>query len=77
MTKNFGATNTPHMFIVQKEDEKYRVEYIGTIDNNPKAADQATKHNIHDAMNDILSGNKVEVSKTKAVGCSIKWKSTS
>lgn len=77
VARNFGATNTPHMYIVQKEGEKYRVAYIGTIDNNPKAADQATKHYIDDAMNDILSGKKIEVSKTKAVGCSIKWKATS
>ena len=77
VTRNFGATNTPHMFIVQNDGGKYRVAYIGTIDNNPKAADKATKHYIDDAMDDILSGKKVEVSKTKAVGCSIKWKSTS
>lgn len=77
VTRNFGATNTPHMYIVNNDGGKYRIEYIGTIDNNPKAADKATKHYIDDAMNDILSGKKVEVSKTKAVGCSIKWKSTS
>jgi len=77
VTRNFGATNTPHMYILQKENDKYRVVYIGTIDNNPKAADKASKHYIDDAMEAVLSGQKIEVAKTKAVGCSIKWKSSS
>jgi peroxiredoxin len=77
VTRNFGATNTPHMYVLQKENNKYRVVYIGTIDNNPKVADKATKHYIDDAMEAILSGQKIEVEKTKAVGCAIKWKSSS
>jgi peroxiredoxin len=77
VTKHFGATNTPHMYILQKENDQYRVAYIGTIDNNPKSAEQASKHYIDDAIKALLSGQKVEVSKTKAVGCTIKWKSAS
>jgi len=77
VTKRFGATNTPHMYILQKENDQYRVAYIGTIDNNPKSAEQASKHYIDDAMKALLSGQEVEVSKTKAVGCTIKWKSAS
>lgn len=77
VTKRFGATNTPHMYILQKENDQYRVAYIGTIDNNPKSAEEASKHYIDDAMKALLSGQEVEVSKTKAVGCTIKWKSAS
>lgn len=77
VTRSFGATNTPHMYIVQKENDKYRIAYIGTIDNNPKDAEEATKRFIDDAMQAILSGQTVAETKTKAVGCSIKWKSAS
>ena len=77
VTRNFGATNTPHMYIIQKANAKYKVVYIGTIDNNPKVSEKATKHYIDDAIEAILSGQNIEVAKTKAVGCSIKWKSSS
>ena len=77
VARNFGATNTPHMYILKKEGEKFRIAYIGTIDNNPKDAGKATQHYADDAMKALLSGTEVEVSKTKAVGCSIKWKETS
>lgn len=76
-TRAYGATNTPHMYVLQKDNDKYKVMYIGTIDNNPKNPDKVTKFYIEDAMNELLSGQEVKVSKTKAVGCGIKWKSSS
>jgi len=77
VTRKFGATNTPHMYILQREGDQYKIVYVGTIDNNPKNPEQASKHYIDDAVKALLSGQEVEVSKTKAVGCSIKWKETS
>ena len=77
VTKRFGATNTPHMYILKKTNNKYKVVYIGTIDNNPKAAEKASVHYIDDAMEALLSGKKIEVNKTKAIGCTIKWKASS
>jgi len=76
-TRAYGATNTPHMYVLQKDKDKYKVMYIGTIDNNPKDPEKVTKFYIDDAMNEILSGEEVKLSKTKAVGCGIKWKSSS
>jgi peroxiredoxin len=77
VTRRFGATNTPHMYILQKENSKYKVLYVGTIDNNPKAAEKASTHYIDDAMKSLLSGKEIEVNKTKAIGCTIKWKASS
>jgi hypothetical protein len=77
VTKRFGATNTPHMYILKKDENKYKVVYIGTIDNNPKAAEKASTHYIDDAMESLLSGKEIEVNKTKAIGCTIKWKASS
>ena len=74
VTRAYGATNTPHIFILKKIDGKFQVMYIGTIDNNPKDPASATKHFVDDAMNDILSGKPVQEPETKAIGCGIKWK---
>ncbi len=73
-TKKFGATNTPHLFILKKEGEKYKVMYIGAIDNNPKDANKATRHYVEEAMRQIISGQPVMEPVTKAIGCGIRWK---
>ena len=74
-TRVYGATNTPHLYILNKVDGKLKVMYIGTIDNNPKEPQSATRHYIDEAMKQIFDGKEVKEPETKAVGCSIKWKS--
>jgi peroxiredoxin len=74
VTKRFGATNTPHIFVLSKTDGKLKVEYIGSIDNNSDDASMADKKYVQDAVNALLSGGKVPITQTKAIGCSIKWK---
>ena len=74
ITRAYGATNTPHVYVLDKEGEdKFRVAYIGTIDNNYKDADKANKHYVQDAINALLNNDEVPTTKTKAIGCGIKW----
>ena len=74
ITREYGATNTPHVYVLEKEaKDKFRVAYIGTIDNNYKDAEKADKHYIQDAVNALLSGEEVPTKETKAIGCTIKW----
>lgn len=75
ITTSYGATNTPHMYVLQKEGTRYTVKYIGAIDNNPKEPENASKKYIYNALNALLEGKEVPVNETKAVGCGIKWKS--
>lgn len=70
----FGATNTPHVFVLKRKAASFVVAYIGAIDNNPRNASQADKKYVEDAVNALLRGESVPVEKTKAVGCGIKWK---
>ncbi len=74
VVKAFGATNTPHVFVLARENNKLVVKYIGAIDNNAQDASQATVHYVADAVNALLAGKPVAVSATKAIGCSIKMK---
>lgn len=70
----FGATNTPHVFVLRSEAGKFVVSYIGTIDNNSRNGAQADKKYVEDAVNALLAGKPVPLDRTKAIGCGIKWK---
>ena len=71
----FGATRTPHVFVLKKEGGKNILKYIGAIDNNSEEADKASEHYVEDAVNELLAGKSVTNTETKAIGCTIKWKS--
>ena len=68
----FGATRTPHMYVIAKTPKGHQVKYIGAIDDNYKDASAASKHYVEDAVDALLAGKEVEVKTTKAIGCSIK-----
>lgn len=70
----FGATRTPHVFVLQNENKKLVVKYIGTIDDSSRDASAVTKTYLADALDALIAGKKVELDNTKAVGCSIKVK---
>lgn len=72
VTKAYGATNTPHVYLLNKSRE---VKYIGAIDNNTRDASAADKKYVEEAIAALLQGEKIETSKTKAIGCTIKWAS--
>lgn len=75
ITKTYGATRTPHLYIVQKQkDGSYKVAYIGTIDDNYKDAGQVQKKYAEEALNELVAGKPVSQPNTKAIGCTIKWK---
>lgn len=66
----FGATKTPHVYIVTKKDMK--VQYIGAIDNSSRDADAVTEKYVENALDALLEGKKIEKTETTAIGCSIK-----
>ena len=66
----FGATKTPHVYIVSKKTMK--VEYIGAIDNSSRNADNVTEKYVEDAVDTLLAGKKLTKTATRAIGCSIK-----
>lgn len=74
VARAFGATNTPHVFVLQRNNKDFKVAYIGAIDNNAGDASSADKKYVEDAVDALLKGQSVPTSKTKAIGCGIKWK---
>ena len=70
----YGATKTPHVFILQKEGSKNIVKYIGTIDNNYENPNDVSDYYVQDAVNQLLKNEPVKTEKTVAIGCTIKVK---
>lgn len=68
----FGATKTPHMFVLQKTKKGNVVKYIGAIDDNYKDASAVTTKYVEKAVDALIQGQEVEQKETKAIGCSIK-----
>ncbi len=71
---SYGATRTPHVFVLERVTENLIVRYVGAIDNNSEEADKADQKYVENAVDALLAGKKVELTNTKAIGCTIKWK---
>jgi peroxiredoxin len=70
----FGATRTPHIYVVSKKGKDLVVEYIGTIDDNYKEAKEVKETYLADAIDALLAGKEPKTRETKAIGCTIKVK---
>lgn len=68
----YGATKTPHVYVLQKTAKGNIVKYIGAIDDNYEDAKDVKVKYVEDAVNELLKGKEVKVKTTKAIGCSIK-----
>lgn len=71
----YGATKTPHVYILEKSTEGNVVRYIGAIDDNYQDASMVKTKYVENAVDALLAGDAVEQQKTRAIGCSIKVKS--
>lgn len=68
----YGATKTPHIYLLQKTDKGNEVKYIGAIDDNYQDAESVKVKYVEDAVDALLEGKAIKVTETKAIGCSIK-----
>ncbi len=76
VSKIYGATKTPHVFLLEKQGEDLIVKYTGGIDDNSSDASLVTKKYLETAIEEVLAGKSVTSSQTRAIGCSIKWKNS-
>lgn len=70
----YGATRTPHVFVLEKLEDGNIVRYIGAIDDNYEDASAVNNRYVANAVNAILEGKSdtIDPSFTKAIGCTIK-----
>lgn len=75
VAKDFGATRTPHVYLLKSNNGKFTVEYIGAIDDNTDEPAAVKTKYVENAIKSLKTGEKPAVNYTKAIGCTIKWKS--
>lgn len=68
----YGATKTPHVYVLQKTAKGNVVKYIGAIDDNYEDEAAVKQRYAEAAVDALLAGKDVAVKETKAIGCSIK-----
>jgi len=73
--KAYGATNTPHLFIINKEG---KVAYRGAPDNSPDGegaspAGGTLVSYVDTALAELAAGKPVKVTESKAYGCGVKY----
>ena len=74
VAKTFGATRTPHLYILTRQGSNFVVSYIGAIDDNSEDASLVKTKYVENAMTEIMAGKVPSTNSTKAIGCTIKWK---
>jgi peroxiredoxin len=72
--KTYGATRTPHIYLLQKVGGDLIVKYIGAIDDNYQNAAAVQEAYLANAVDALLAGKDPEPNTTKAIGCTIKSK---
>ena len=68
----YGATKTPHVFVLEKENKDLIVKYIGAIDDSARDASSVRKKYVENAVDALLADQPIEMVSTKAIGCGIK-----
>lgn len=71
--KLYGATNTPHMYVI---DQAGTLVYAGAIDDRPttRRSDVQGAHNyVREALQAVAAGQPVKTPVTRAYGCTVKY----
>jgi peroxiredoxin len=71
IAKAYSAQCTPDIFVF---DQERKLAYHGRIDDNWKEADKVTRHELKEAIDALLRGEKPPEPQHPCMGCSIKWR---
>ena len=71
VAKDYGAVCTPDIYVF---DAERHLAYHGRIDDSWQDVSKAKIHDLRDALDQILAGQKPDAEQHPSMGCSIKWK---
>jgi peroxiredoxin len=69
VARAYGPVATPHAFVF---DATRKLRYAGAIDDSERVQ-HVTKSYLREALDALLAGQEPPATKTKIVGCSVKW----
>ena len=70
MSKAYGPSTTPHVFIF---DQERKLRFQGRIDDVEKPSKTPHSFDTRNAIDALLNNKEIAVKTTKVFGCSIKW----
>lgn len=68
-SRAYGPAATPHAFVF---DAARTLRYVGAVDDAERV-ERVRKRYLRDAVDAVLAGTEPPVTRTKVVGCSVKW----
>lgn len=70
----FGVRKSTEAFLISKGNGKLTVVYSGAIDDNPQVPGDVKQFYLKDAIEKLLTGQKIEAVNQRASGCTIRRK---
>jgi peroxiredoxin len=68
----FGARKSPEVYLLKPEGNQFKVVYSGAIDDNPQVAEDTKENYLKDAIDKVLTGQKIEIENNRVIGCTIR-----
>lgn len=68
----YGASKTPHVYVLNKETDGLKVRYIGSIDDSARNEGAVKTKYVENAVDALIDGKEIQTPSTNAIGCSIK-----
>lgn len=72
VSKRFGATKTPEVFVLQNEGKDLVLKYRGAIDDNPQVESGVKNFYLRSVIDSVLANKTVATLERRATGCLIK-----
>ncbi len=72
LSKQFGATKAPEVFVLQNSADGFHLRYKGAIDDNPQVPSYVKEKYLANALDNLLAGRAVSNADRRATGCMIK-----
>ena len=70
--RQFGATKTPEVFVLQPQNGAFILRYKGAIDDNPQLATSVKEKYLRNALDAVLTNQAPSLPEKRATGCTIK-----
>lgn len=74
LMQQLGAAKTPEAFLLKNVGGKFTVVFSGAIDDNPQVETDVRHAYLQDAIDIMLTNQKIETPEVRPVGCTIRRK---
>ncbi len=74
LMQRLGATKTPQVFLLKNNGGKFSLVYSGAIDDNPQVQGDVRQAYLKDAIDIMLTNQRIETPEVRPVGCTIRKK---